>query len=446
MNINLNSFTRRFVRLLLATGVAASSAVTFGLKPVQAEVQIRIGSANLERYLIQQGFDTGVVDGVIPFSNAQRIKRLDLVNLDINSLEGIEQFKNLEYLDLTGNDELGSTWANSNLYLSDDFQNLKTLKMAGTKLVDFVIYATKLETVDFSNNRNIERIEILGSRIKNLNVNGATKLRYLRVNGGSLTSVDLSTQWELDSLTITSNKLASINLATLSKLTYLELTNNQLTSIDLSKNTSLQEAYIQGNKLTSLDTSNNAALEHLKASSNDLTTIDLSKNLRLLTTNLADNKLKSVKLPSSSYLASLNVAGNRLAKLDLSNQPELSSLEVSANRLRTLDLRNQAYLMGLNIGFNPMSKLMLPPDLSRLSYLDLSSTKIKRLDLRGANLATGTTDRFDFWEDSLYANRGLGGQGLWSHDTKITLVVDNPPLVRTDAGHSIDDHVKLVRK
>ena len=184
MTLNLNSsLTTRLGRLLLAIGVA-SSALTLGYQPVQAEAQITIGSSNLERYLIQQGFDTGVVDGVIPFSNAQRIRRLDLVNLDINSLEGIEQFKNLEYLDLTGNDELGSTWANRNLYLSDDFQNLKTLKMAGTKLVDFVIYATKLETVDFSNNRNIERIEILGSRIKNLNVNGATKLRYLRVNGG----------------------------------------------------------------------------------------------------------------------------------------------------------------------------------------------------------------------------------------------------------------------
>lgn len=417
------------------------SSLAIGNQPIQAEVQISIGSENLERYLIQQGFDTGEVDGVIPYSNAQRIKRLDLRNMDINSFDGIEKFENLEYLDLSGNDDLtGYYW------WYDENQSLKTFKAAGTKIQGFMAYATKLETVDFSNNRNLTRLELLGARTTSVNVNGATDLEFLRINGGSMTSLDLSTQGKLDSLTITSNKLASINLAALSSLTYLELTNNRLTSIDLSKNPSLRSVYIQGNELTSLDTSNNPALEHLKASSNDFASMDLSKNLRLLTTNLSDNKLTSVKLPASPYLAKVNLAGNRLSKLDLSNQPEVFSLDLQANRLRSLDLRNQVFLKGLNVGFNPISKLMLPSDLSRLSYLDLSSTNIKRLDLRGASIATSTTETYDFWENSSYQNASLGGTGLWSHDTKVTLVVDNPPLVRSDAGHSIDDHVKLVRK
>lgn len=440
MTLNLNSsLTTRLGRLLLAIGVA-SSALTLGYQPVQAEAQITIGSSNLERYLIQQGFDSGEVDGVIPFSNAQRVKRLDLANLDITSIEGLESFKNLEYLDLSGNDEL------NDIFIYNENQSLKTLKMAGTKIKEFVAYATKLENVDFSNNRNLTRLEILGTRMKNLNVNGATKLKYLRVNGGSMTSVDLSTQWGLDELTITSNKLESINLAPLTSLTYLELTNNKLTTIDTSKNTSLEELAIGGNKLTSLDTSNNPTLEHLTASANNISAIDLSKNLRLLTMNLADNKLTSVKLPSSTYLAKVYLGGNRLTSLDLSNQPEVFSLRVEANRIRSLDLRNQVRLRGLNVGFNPISKVLLPADLSGLSFLDVSSTKLKRLDLRGANLEAGTTNTNDFWEDSLYNNSGVGGIGLWSHDTKITLVVDNPPLVRADAGHSIDDNVKLVRK
>ena len=441
MKINLNSLKMHSARFLLAIGVAASSAVSFGLQPVQAEAQITIDSENLERYLIQQGFDSGAVDGVIPFSNAQRVKRLDLANLDITSIKGLESFKNLEYLDLSGNDEL-----NEYIFIYNENQSLKTLKMANTKIKEFVAYATKLENVDFSNNRNITRLEILGSRMKNLNVNGATKLKYLRVNGGSMTSLDLSTQLELDELIITSNKLSSINLTNLSRLTLLELTGNSLTSIDLTKNPSLLEAYIGNNKLASLDTSKNPALEHLKAPSNGLTTIDLSANTRLLTTNLADNRLTSIKLPISTYFTKLQIGGNKLKSLDLSGQPEIFSLEVEANRLRSLDLRNQVQLKGLNVGFNPISKVLLPADLSGLSFLDVSSTKLKRLDLRGANLEAITTNTGDFWNDSLYNNGGVGGAGLWSHDTKITLVVDNPALVRADAGHSIDDHVKLVRK
>lgn len=435
------SLFRPFRRSLITASAALFGTFAIGYQPVQAEAQISIESENLERYLIQQGFDSGAVDGVIPYSNAQRITRLDLRNLDINSVEGIEKFQNLEYLDLSGNDDLtGYFW------WYEENQSLKTFKAAGTKIESFVIYASKLETVDFSNNRNLTKLELLGARMKNLNVNGATDLEYLRVNGGSMTSVDLSTQSELKELTITSNKLSSINLTNLSRLNLLELTGNSLTSIDLTKNPSLLEVYIGNNKLASLDTSKNPALEHLKAPSNGLTTIDLSANTRLLTTNLADNKLTSIKLPISTYFAKLQIGGNKLKNLDLSGQPEIFSLEVEANRLRSLDLRNQVQLKGLNIGFNPISKVLLPADLSGLSFLDVSSTKLKHLDLRGANLVAGTTNTNDYWNDSLYKNGGVGGSGLWSHDTNITLVVDNPALVRADAGHSIDDHVKLVRK
>jgi hypothetical protein len=427
-------------RLLVATGIAVAGTCVLNGQMSSAEAQIYVPNDNLERYLIQQGFDSGELDDYVPYSSAQRITKLDLSNMDINSLTGIEQFSNLAYLDISGNDELTS------YQLTGENKNLKTIKAVGSKMQELVVYSSGLENVDFSNNRNLTRLDILGARLKSLNLTGTTKLKYMWINGGSLASVDLSSQTELYELRLTSNKLSSINLTPLTKLTRLELTGNRLSSIDLSKNSSLELLFIGNNRLTSLDITKNPGLQSLVASSNNLSSIDLTSNARLSWINLADNELSSIVLPNSSYLSSLTLSGNKLTQLDVTNSPELFNLNVSANRIAKLDLSNNPQLTGLNVAFNPARQVKLPSDISNLMYLDVSATKIKRLDLRGANLTTNTTYNNDYWRTGLYEGGGLQARGLWSHDTKITLVVDNPPLVRADAGHSIDEHVKLVRK
>jgi hypothetical protein len=424
----------------LTSSLAAIIALAGGAQLTHADAQIYVNNENLERYLIQQGFDSGEPNGTIPFTNAQRITTLNLANMDIDSLTGIELFKNLEYIDVSGNDEL------RDLYIFGDMQNLKTFKATGSKIETFQIYSTRLEVIDFSDNRNIREISVLGSRVKSLNVTGATKLRFLRINGGALTTVDLSSQTDLDSLTITSNKLTSIDLSRHTKLGYVELTGNRLSNIDFSKNLALREFRVGDNNLTTLDVSKNSALEYFNASSNNLTRMDLSPNTRLLGTNLADNKLTSLTLPKSSYFSKLDVGGNRLKSLDVSGQPNLFSLTIQANQIRSLNLRGVSQLRGLNVGFNPIRKLLLNANLSALQFLDISHTNLKRLDLRGAILESNTTDTVDYWAEHLYNVGGVWGIGLWSHDTKVTLVVDNPQFTRAEAGHSIDDHVTLVRK
>ena len=72
-----------------------------GVHSAAADAEISVPNDNLERYLIQQGFDSGELDDSISFSNAQRITRLDLANMDIDNIDCISKFKNLEYLDLS---------------------------------------------------------------------------------------------------------------------------------------------------------------------------------------------------------------------------------------------------------------------------------------------------------------------------------------------------------
>ena len=57
-----------------------------------------IPDSNFEQYLIDQGYDSGIPDGVILTSNVDTIKALYVAGLSITNLIGIEDFTALEVL------------------------------------------------------------------------------------------------------------------------------------------------------------------------------------------------------------------------------------------------------------------------------------------------------------------------------------------------------------
>lgn len=421
--------------------LAAACMLVAGGNVASASKLIYVPDDNLERYLIQLGFDSGELDNYIAYSEGQRIKRLDLSNMDINRFDGIQDFQNMEYLDLSG---IGDDEDAGNIFL-DTYQitnrSLKTFKAVGSKFSSISISGAPLETVDVSNCRNLETLVIHGSKMKSINLNGATDLEYISIEGGQLTSIDLSSQPKLNTLWVNANRLTSINLAPVPDLTFLDVSNNRIQAIDLSKNLQLRNLWIGNNELTALDLSKNVLLENLNASDNKLKAIDLSKNPSLRTLTVSSNLLTSLDVATNAKLEHLGLANNRLNKLNVANLARLATLDVAVNRIKNLDVRSNTDLVSVDAAYNPVHRLSLPTELRSLINLNISGTKIKRLDLRGAEFTAQRDGTATYWESILY-----GAWGITARDSSATLLVDDPQYIRTIMGSNLDDNVKLVRK
>ena len=158
-------------------------------------------------------------NGIISKDETLKITEIDVTDQDeIKSLEGIQYFKNLEYLDCSYN---------------------------------------QLTSLDVSKNTKLTELGCQWNQLTSLNVFGCTSLTEL---------------WCRD------NQLTSLDVSGCPALTRLDCDNNQLTSLDVSKNTKLTELGCSDNKLTTLNVSNNKFLDVLGCNMPSLERLFVKKN------------------------------------------------------------------------------------------------------------------------------------------------------------------------
>ena len=162
---------------------------------------------SFRNYLLSQSYGS---DGVLTDEEIQSVKSMSVQWSEINSLQGIEFFTALEWLDCRFN---------------------------------------QLTSLDVSKN---------------------TALEWLDCSYHQLTSLDVSGCTALDGLDCSSNQLTSLDVSKNTALTGLNCSSNQLTSLDVSKNTALTELWCSYNELTSLDVSKNTALTELRCYRNQI--------------------------------------------------------------------------------------------------------------------------------------------------------------------------------
>lgn len=194
-----------------------------------------IPDPTFEKILISIGLDN-ILDGRIRTQNALNYTGgLDLSNPNptttagILDMTGIQAFRNiiwlnvydnrnLKELDVSKNTKLISlTVSNTDVSTLDiskctelldaNFQNLETLPEYG------VLHTKGLTSIDFSNNLKLEKIYLIGNRLKTINVRHLTNLTNLWANynllEGNLNLSDLS---KLDVIVLHNNKLSSLNI------------------------------------------------------------------------------------------------------------------------------------------------------------------------------------------------------------------------------------------
>lgn len=161
-------------------------------------------------------------DGVLTNAEIDNITRFDFYNKNIKSLEGIEFFPMLTWLNC-GSNQLNSLDVSKN-----------------TKLIELGCFSNQLTSLDISKNAVLTVLGCDFNQLTSLDLSKNTTLTDLNCSYNQLTSLDLSNNMALTELRCFSNQLTSLDVLKNRALTYLDCRLNQLTSLDLSNNTVLE--------------------------------------------------------------------------------------------------------------------------------------------------------------------------------------------------------------
>ena len=346
-----------------------------------------VPDVEFEKYLEANSMGNGVAnDGLVLTSNINTVTELNITDLDINDLTGIEDFLALEKLDA----EFIGFDIPSNLDLSA-LKNLTYLNFA----------LNSISTVNLSENTKLTHVDFSNCEITSINLENNPLITYL----------NLDYNFDIQNLSF---------LADLPDLVYLNLTGFEISSINLSNNIKLKE-FIGDDlwELTSLDISSNLDLEKISLSENELTSIDLSNNTKLIELNMellpADYSYVRAKLKN------LDLSKNiMLEKLELGNNKKLTSLDLSKNiELNYLDLYD-CYTLEGDYDLQNHTKLTIVDfgncNISSLNIKNEQNTKIEYFHSSGnENLTCITVDDVDY-STSTWANDSLN-QGNFSVDS-----------------------------
>ena len=337
------------------------------------DTEVEFEDAEFERYCLEHFDDDG--DGRIIGREVRNIREMNVSELGLTSLSGIEAFENLEVLYCSDN-ELSSLDLRQNKKLKDlNCRNnpLISLDVSGfTSLQSLACHTTSLNA---SGCTSLQDLSFNTLSVVNINLSGCTNLKMDFLNGasfmnGKLETLDVSDCPGVQNMIIFSKvpQLTSVDVSGCTNLQSLYTDGGNLTTLDVSGCTSLQTLNCRNHPLTTLDVSGCINLQNLIITDEgtigttvmcNLTSLDLSDCSALQTLNCRNNQLTDLDLSNCPALYELNCYGNRLTSLDLSNCPALYDLSCSSNQLTTLDVSFCPDLSSLYCGDNPLQSMTI---------------------------------------------------------------------------------------
>ncbi|QGY46221.1 T9SS type A sorting domain-containing protein [Maribellus comscasis] len=147
-----------------------------------------------ERALYHLGYDNGIFNDSVPTPAIKNLKSLDVSDMLITDLTGIEDFESLIFLDCKNN-------SISKLDLSSNL-NLNYLQCSNNKITE----------LNLSSNAQLERLDCYSNQISELDVSSNSNLRYLYCFYNTISGLDLGSNTFLTILDASYNKLTGINL------------------------------------------------------------------------------------------------------------------------------------------------------------------------------------------------------------------------------------------
>jgi len=334
-----NKKKMRKIKIIL--GIAALTAILFACH--KDELVEKIPNSEFPDMLFRDylllHFDTDM-DGFISKNEAKAVKEMDLSNMGIKSLAGLDYFtaleklivmnNSLESLNLSAFSMLEVLDCSNNHYLKTlvlpESKRLKSLNCSDTRLMSISLNEFKfLEDFTFINNvlgaHSIEVLDIVNSSVRTILCNNTIKFLTIR---------DLP---DLEHISIKSSQYSGgtpiVDLTKSTKLKILTLSNFPC-NINISTCTAIEELFVEYISNTTVDVSKNTALKHLSITLNESFDLDISNNKALETLTLRPNaSITSFK--NNTALKSVWLHAKAGLTLDFCSNSNLEKLYVDGN-------------------------------------------------------------------------------------------------------------------
>jgi gliding motility-associated-like protein len=329
-------FYRYIKKLLISFSLVLSSILGFSQTT-------SIPDSNFEQALIDLGFDSGPIDGLILTSNLIGITNLDVNAKNITDLTGIEDFKALEILNCIDN-QLTNLNVVQNLNLTQLYcsnNKLTNLNTSQNTTLD-ILWCSDNQLINLDVTKNIDLISLIcdNNQLTKLDVTKNINLTVFKCINNQLTNLDVTKNIAMNRFFCDYNFLTSIDVSKNVALIWFYCGDNMITSLDVSNNTQLEWFWCVRNQLSDLDVTKNKELVHLIFGANQISKIDLTQNSKLLRVWAAKNLLNSIDTSKNSVLEQLLCDINNITEIDVSNNPALINLSCSSNLLCSLNVKN----------------------------------------------------------------------------------------------------------
>ena len=407
---------------------------------VWADVEINetnFPDENFRGWVLSQEYGA---DGVLKQSEIKKVTRIDVKNLGIQNLKGIEHFtaltmlicidNQLTELDVSQNLMMDSLFCYNNHLTALDVSELSALTVLGC-------YNNQLTTLDVSKNTALNTLSCSDNQLTELDVSENLNLVYLYCSDNQLTALDVSNHRKLGNLVCYKNQLTVLNISGCSNLTYLYCYNNYIKgeamdalvnafSSSMFSNTmcvignedehneitvaqvataysrnwipyayvTMEDGSIKRVRYPGIDARTTDVvineenfpdpvfrewvLSQKYGSDGVLTTAELMDAWYLSIYNMGIQSLKGIEF--FVYATRLKCSQNQLAELDISKNVGLTSLNCDHNQLKELDISQNPNLVGLMCNNNQLEELDVSKHV-RLTELWCDYNQLKELDV-----------------------------------------------------------------
>ena len=191
---------------------------------------------------------------------------------------------------------------------------------------------TNLKGVE--NFRNLQRVDVSQNAIGDFTpVKDLSSLQILKVNGNPASVLDVTGCSSLKKLYAQNSTFSELHVTGLGSLEEVRIENNHLTDLDLTGLTSLRALSCYGNQLHTLDARPAAALEVLQADSNGMESLLVEGLGNLKTLHCQNNNLQQISLSGLGALEEFNAANNSLRELIVDEATALKTVLAGNNQL-----------------------------------------------------------------------------------------------------------------
>ncbi|MEE9407551.1 MAG: T9SS type A sorting domain-containing protein [Polaribacter sp.] len=211
---------------------------------------------------------------------------------------------------LGASNSMGNGVSNDNYVFTNRIDTITNLEVSNLSISEM----TGIE--DFT---ALEKLICWGNNLTSLNVSNNFLLKELNFFANSITSINLTNNNQLTILDCSSNSLSSLDVDPLINLQTLISGNNSFTTLNVSLNTGLLEFSCNG--LSTIDISNNLILKQLTLGDVNISNIDLSLHTDLNLVSIASmNQLTGLDLSQNQQITIVSMYNNPvLENLNIKN-------------------------------------------------------------------------------------------------------------------------------